>query len=583
MAPPGTPLARRALTAIVVLLTAALAPLAASCDRGEGAAAPGGAAPTTAARAEAPPDALALVFPYGSEKKQWMADAVAAYHATDPRSTTGRPVRVDARPMGSGEAMAEVLEGRLEANLVSPASGAFVELANAISRARTGGDLVPESRNLVLSPVVIAMWRPMAEALGWPGKPVGWSDVLAVSAGGEGWAALGHPEWGDFKFGHTHPEYSNSGLIAVLAEVYAGSGKRRGLTLDDLADAKTQKFVADIERSVVHYGSSTGFFGDKMFSRGPGYLSAAVLYENMVIESYDRQKHPDLPLPVVAIYPAEGTFWSDHPAGVVDRPWNDDEHRAAATAFLDFLLRPEQQRAALAYGFRPGEASIPLASPIDAAHGVDPAEPRTTLAVPPADVVQGAIALWQRNKKPADVVLVLDTSGSMKGGRIDNAKAGARQMIDLMGDADRLSVVPFSSRPAFAMESQPLGDGGRATATSTVDGLFADGGTALYDAVFIARNYLKKRAATDAGSDAILAVVVLTDGDDTQSRLKLDQLLATLQAGEGERPIRVFTIGYGGEADQGVLKRIADQTDAKAYEGTPENIREVFKDIATFF
>jgi len=63
--------------------------------------------------------------------------------------------------------------------------------------------------------------------------------------------------------------------------------------------------VAGIENSVVHYGSSTGFFGRKMFANGPQYLSAAVLYESTVVESYAEQ---NMPFPVVAIYPKEGTF-----------------------------------------------------------------------------------------------------------------------------------------------------------------------------------------------------------------------------------------------------------------------------------
>src|SRR5262249_52019294 len=152
---------------------------------------------------------------------------------------------------------------------------------------------------------VVAMWKPMAEALGWGRRPVGWSDLLDRVRDKKGWASVGSAEWGPFRFGHTHPEYSNSGLIAVLAEIYAAVGKTSGLTLADLQRDAVASFLGTIERSVVHYGSSTGFFGTTMFSNGPEYLSAAVLYENMVIESYDRRKHPNVPLPVVAIYPKE--------------------------------------------------------------------------------------------------------------------------------------------------------------------------------------------------------------------------------------------------------------------------------------
>jgi len=97
---------------------------------------------------------------------------------------------------------------------------------------------------------------------------------------------------------------NDSGLISLFAEVYAASGKTAGLTLPDVQKPHTGDFLEGIEHSVVHYGSSTGFFGRKMFAAGPQYLSAAVLYENMVIESYSQS---NLPFPVVAIYPKEGT------------------------------------------------------------------------------------------------------------------------------------------------------------------------------------------------------------------------------------------------------------------------------------
>ncbi|MCI0619012.1 substrate-binding domain-containing protein [bacterium] len=212
--------------------------------------------------------------------------------------------------MGSGECIDELLSGKRKAHITSPASAAFIKLGNAKYRAKTGKDLIPTTENLVLSPVVIAMWQPMAEALGWPNKSLGWSDILTVAKNPQGWAAYGHPEWGAFKFGHTHPEFSNSGLISLFAEVYAGPGKVSALSLQDVEQPETAKYLSDIENSVVHYGSSTGFFGRKMFSNGPEYLSAAVLYENMVIESYLQNNRTVFP--VVAIYPKEGTFWSDH-------------------------------------------------------------------------------------------------------------------------------------------------------------------------------------------------------------------------------------------------------------------------------
>jgi Ca-activated chloride channel family protein len=549
-----------------------LAGMMTGCKSSSKQAAPG-------ASAEPARDSLELVFTYGSEKEKWIKEVTDRFNREDHRAPGGKRIFVRAIPMGSGECIDEVLEGRRQPHIISPASAAFIELGNAQSQSKTGKDLIGPTDNLVLSPVVIAMWKPMAEAMGWGKKPIGWNDILTLARNQAGWQTYGYPQWGKFKFGHTHPQFSNSGLISLFAEVYAASGKTAGLTVADVNKAHTGEFLEGIERSVVHYGSSTGFFGRKMFSAGPQYLSAAVLYENMVIESYGQ---PNLPFPVVAIYPKEGTFWSDHPIGVVEREWVTSAHRDAAKVYIQYLLARPQQERAIAYGFRPGSVEVPLAAPIDTAHGADPKEPKTTLEVPSVPVMDAVLKLWSQKKKAADVVLVLDTSGSMnEDGKIQNARAGAKQLVSLLSDEDRLSLVPFNSAINWA-STDVLVKTGRASLEGTIDSLFAQNGTALYDSIDAAYQHLL--AERDKGHDSrILSVVVLTDGEDTESKMKLEELMHRIQFDGETHTIHVFTIAYGHDARKDILKRIADATQANSYEGTPQNIVGVFKDISTFF
>jgi Ca-activated chloride channel family protein len=528
---------------------------------------------------ESPRDSIELVFSYGSEKEKWIKEVTERFNSEDHRAPGGKRIFVKAIPMGSGECIDEVLEGRRQPHIISPASAAFIKLGNAQSQSKTGKDLIGPTENLVLSPVVIAMWKPMAEAIGWGKKPIGWADILALSRNQTGWKAYGYPQWGQFKFGHTHPQYSNSGLISLFAEVYAASGKTAGLTAADVAKPHTGEFVEGIEKSVVHYGSSTGFFGRKMFAAGPQYLSAAVLYENMVIESYSQS---NLAFPVVAIYPKEGTFWSDHPIGVVQREWVTQAHRDAARIYIEYLLQKPQQESAITYGFRPGSVDVPLSAPIDSAHGVDPKEPETTLEVPSVPVMDGILKLWAQKKRSADIVLVLDTSGSMNDdGKMENARDGAKQLVSLLSDDDRLSLVPFNSTISWAKTDVPI-KGGREDLTRTVDSLFAQNGTALYDSIDAAYQHLL--AAAKNGHDSrILSVVVLTDGADTESKMQLDELMHRIAFDGETHTIHVFTIAYGSDARKDILKKIADATQANTYEGTPQNIVGVFKDISTFF
>jgi Ca-activated chloride channel family protein len=297
----------------------------------------------------------------------------------------------------------------------------------------------------------------------------------------------------------------------------------------------------------------------------------------MVVESY---KQPNtMPFPVVAIYPKEGTFWSDHPVGIVNRDWVTPERRAAAQVFIDYLMARPQQEKALSYGFRPGSPDVSVGSPIDAAHGVDPKQPVTTLEVPTPDVVAAIQQQWDaEEKKSADIALVLDTSGSMRDdNKLTNAKAGAKQLVSLLSDKDDFSLLQFSNSTTWASTDQALGVS-RKSSTDAVDSLFAGGGTALYDAVGQAYSHLEQRPA-----DHIRALIVLTDGEDNQSKATLNDLLKTIHADAETRTIRVFTIAYGHDAQRGVLQQIADATQGKAYDGTPSNIVEVFRDISTFF
>ncbi len=535
--------------------------------------------PKTATNVPAVPSTqvVNLTFTYGSEKKEWLEAVTQKFNQANYKLASGEKIQVETIPMGSGELVEEILTGQRQAQLISPASELFIKLANAQSQLKTGKDLVSRTQNLVLSPVVIAMWQPMAEAIGWGKKPIGWADIISLANNPQGWAAYRFPQWGSFKFGQTHPEYSNSGLIALLAQVYAGANRLGGLTIEQVNQPPVAQYVANIQKSIVHYGRSTGFFADKMMDNGPTYLSAAVLYENAVIDSYKRQ---NLAFPIVAIYPKEGTIWSDHPVGIVEREWVTEAQRQAAEIYIHYLLDKPQQQQALNFGFRPSDVSIPLSAPFDIAHGVNPQEPKTTLEIPNANVLDAVFKLWHRYKKPAHVVMVIDTSGSMsEENRIVNARKSAVAFLDMMGEQDTLSLMTFNNQLTWITKNANVGEQ-REYIRTQLNALIAQGGTALYDATQAAYQELIEHPHPDK----ISAVVVLSDGADTNSRyVGFSQLIKNINFDSESRPVRIFTIGYGKGADMHILSDIANTSQAKSYAGDNQNILSVFKEIATFF
>ena len=367
-------------------------------------------------------------------------------------------------------------------------------------------------------------------------------------------------------------------MISLFATVYAAVGKTTNLEVNDLLDPKIGEFVKGIENSVLHYGSSTGFFAKKMFANGPRYLSAAVMYESLVVQSYSE---PNLAFPVVAVYPKEGTFWSDHPVAIVDREWVTPEKREAAEIYIKFLLGNPQQLKALKYGFRPGAVEIPIGSPIDTAHGADPRQPKTILELPNTATMAAIRDLWFKNKRHARVTLVFDVPGSMNDrNKIALARDGALDLVSFLGEEDAFSIMPFNNRVLLDEVPQPLKEY-RPNAEQIVSSLIANGGTSLYDTLSLAYRHVQQQQQEDPTH--IAAIVVLSGGMDTTSKLTLPQLLAQIRYDFEEHTIRIFTIGYEAEDGTDVLKKISDVTQGRYYEGKQANIREIFRDISTFF
>ena len=292
---------------------------------------------------------IRLLFAYGSEKETWVREATGAFHATKPHLDSGEEIVVDHRPAGSNVLITEALEGKTKADIISPASQIFLVIANGIATDQFNQPPLvnlQEIQELVRSPLVVAIWTEMATKIGWDNKPPGWRDVFKF-VDPSLWERYRMQKWGSFKYGHTHPDYSNSGLLARMAEVYAGLNKYDPdkISLRELNSPELVSYLQRVERGVIHYGESTVFFAKKMFdpkSGGPKFLSASILYENLVFEA-NKKAHDANPASyggpkVMAIYPAEGTFANEHPVAMVERPsWVTPKHRAAAKKYIDFL------------------------------------------------------------------------------------------------------------------------------------------------------------------------------------------------------------------------------------------------------
>lgn len=577
----------------------------------------------------APKGRVPITVTVSSEKVALLTELAKSFNDDKARSSftssTGKKVRAYATitKKASGAAAQALAAGWDPATdgpqptVWSPAARSWGAILN--QRLSAGGQPAMAPANapsFMLTPLVIAMPKPMATALGWPKTPIGYGDLLSLAKDPTGWASKGHPEWGSFKLGKTNPNFSTSGLSATIAQYYAATGKRTNLTLEDLNRPDVGAYAKAVESSVVHYGDITMTFLNNWFRadrRGTAltYASAVAVEEKSlidynlgnpdgVLDPGEVARKPRVPL--VAIYPKEGTLFSDNPLFTLVAQWVSPDQKLAADAFASYVRLPVNQERVLQFGFRPGNPSVAVAAPIVAANGVDPTEPKGALDVPSPKVLVSLLDRWAEQRKGARVQFVIDVSGSMgepadgasSDTKLDLAKRATIAALDEFKGSDLVGLRVFSTEVGGvgvdSVELVPVGpiSANREKLAEAVRSLVPVQGTPLYATAMAALNDMKK----SLDPALINAVVLLTDGrnedgnPDNDSQ-ELEALLAAgRQGSEGrlQSPVRLFPIAYGKDADLVTLRRIAESTDAVAYDASdPASIEKVLVAVVSNF
>ncbi|MDB6112912.1 MAG: vault protein inter-alpha-trypsin protein, partial [Pedosphaera sp.] len=170
------------------------------------------------------------------------------------------------------------------------------------------------------------------------------------------------------------------------------------------------------------------------------------------------------------------------------------------------------------------------------------------LAAPGIDVKQKVVA--------KDVVFVLDTSGSMAGNKLAQAKKALEFCVENLNADDRFELIRFSTEvePLFNY-LVPASTENRAKATGFIKDLKPIGGTAIDSA-------LREALKLDSGEEGRpVAVIFLTDGMPTIGTTDENQIIAGVkERGKGNR--RIFCFGMGTDVNTHLLDKIAEETRA---------------------
>jgi Ca-activated chloride channel family protein len=550
-----------------------------------------------------------------------VSQAAAEYERRRP-AVDDRCVDVQVRGTDSVEAAAALSTGWNEAaqgtrpDVWVPAASTWA-LQVALRQQASGQPvLIPfEYPKVATTPMVLAMPKPMAEALGWPRNAPSFGQLLKVVTRQEGWKALGHPEWGAFKLGKTDPNLSTPGLEALIAAVFAATGQTSELSVETLVkqEDELRQVILGLERAPGEDADTPATLLANLqradqAGKTLDFVSAVPLDEKSVwdynrgnasgLEEGGERDKPDVPL--VAMYPKEGTLEADHPWVVLRAPWVDEAKRQAAAGFLDYLRSEPIQTRFQAAGFRTSEGR---AGPqLTQANGLLPDQPARVLAPPAPKVVAAALQSWNAARKRSNVLAVYDVSGSMKekvpgsGGRtkMDIVKQAAGQALALFAPETNLGTWLFSTNLAGDrdwVESVPIGPTNarlpngkirRQVLAEALNRLQAtNGDTALYDTTLAAFRALQRSYAPQR----LNIVVLLTDGinDDPKGGISRTELLKRLKAEQQkDRPVRIITIAYGAGADATSLRLISQATGGLAFVSRdPRDILRVFTDAIT--
>lgn len=172
---------------------------------------------------------------------------------------------------------------------------------------------------------------------------------------------------------------------------------------------------------------------------------------------------------------------------------------------------------------------------------------------------------------PKDVILVLDTSGSMEGEKIDQARRAARYVLDNLSEADRFNIVSFSTATRLFAEG-PVGLGQRPAGRQFIDKLRAAGSTDINRAL------LEAVAGADEGRPTV--VIFMTDGLPTAGEIDPDRIVANVAAA-APKSVRLFSFGVGYDVDTLLLDELSSQQRGTSAYVRPE--QDIEEEVSGFY
>lgn len=412
------------------------------------------------------------------------------------------------------------------------------------------------------SPVAVGVKNEVATRLGWDSKRPSWKEIAEVSG------------LGQFKYAMTTPSSSMSGFSGIVSVASSASPNNELTSVEAVSSGVLKKFFTGHKLSAA----SSGWLADA-FMREQATLDGMVNYESVLFDVNRRMGGA-----MKIIYPSDGSVIADYPFVLFSA-----EKKASWEKVVAFLKTKEMQsRIAKEMFFRPVSPEAAQESKgIFSVDVVDIPVPSNTEVL-----VSLLIGYLEDYKTPARIFFVLDTSGSMRGERIQSLRdsisniagvdASFSGRMSQFRNREKVSFITFSDEVNAPVDFEFTKENIKQAFNSiqnSASGLNANGGTAIYDALMLA--YQTAKAEYSKNGNYSYSIVLMSDGENTAGR-DYGQFMAFLkQNHNSDYPIRIFTMGFGESNDQ-EMKDVAEFTGGKFFDTKKEKqnaLQKAFKEI----
>jgi len=165
----------------------------------------------------------------------------------------------------------------------------------------------------------------------------------------------------------------------------------------------------------------------------------------------------------------------------------------------------------------------------------------------------------------ADLICVIDISGSMRGEKIMQVKESLKILLTLMDEKDRICLILFNQLGNKYYDLNYLTKENKEILNNKIDEIYAGGGTNILSGLQIAIDVLKEEQKNEKNGNSVSSILLLSDGRDNFFKgIELANELKVLTKGFG-LSFTLNTFGYGNDHDASLMNKLATMRDGSFF------------------